>query len=156
LRVDLIGQNLSQRDWVVSEALHTYFRVGEAEGLAVSGLEGTQFVDKLQDNALMTQNGPLRIDPPLDRVFQDHIGPAIIEDTRHGRAIELQKDGSAATVVWNPGQEGARGFADMPDDDYHVMVCVEACNALKNSYTLHTGEAHTLSMTLSSSPRKGR
>ncbi len=149
LRVDLIAQNLSQRDWVVSEALHTYFRIGEAEGLAIRGLEGVQYVDKLQDNALLTQDGTLNIDPPLDRVFLDHTGPAIIEDTRQGRAIELGKDGSASTVVWNPGAEGARGFADMPDADYHVMVCVEACNAVKNRYTLHAGATHTLSMTLS-------
>lgn len=149
LRVDLIGQNLSQRDWIVGEALHTYFRVGEAEGLAIRGLEGIQYVDKLRNNALLTQNETLRVDPPLDRVFQDHTGTVIIDDTGQGRAIELTKDRSASTVVWNPGKEGARGLADMPDDDYHVMVCVEACNALKNSYTLHAGEAHTLSMTLS-------
>jgi glucose-6-phosphate 1-epimerase len=106
-------------------------------------------VDKLQDNALLTQDGTLKIDPPLDRVFLDHTGPAIIEDAGQGRAIEIGKDGSASTVVWNPGAEGARGFADMPDNDYHVMVCVEACNALKNHYTLHAGETHTLTMTLS-------
>lgn len=149
LRVDLIGQNLSHRDWVVSEALHTYFRVGEAEGLAIRGLEEIQYVDKLQDSALLTQNGTLRLDPPLDRVFLDHTGPAIIDDTRQGRAIEVGKDGSASTVVWNPGAEGARGFADMPDNDYHAMVCVEAGNALKNRYTLPAGATHTLGMTLS-------
>jgi glucose-6-phosphate 1-epimerase len=149
LRVDLIGQNLSQRDWVVSEALHTYFRVGEAQGLAIRGLEGVQYVDKMQDQSLLTQTGTLRIAPPLDRVFLDHTGLVTIEDAGHGRAIELTKEGSASTVVWNPGEEGARAFADMPDQDYHAMVCVEACNALKNSYTLRAGESHTLSMALS-------
>jgi glucose-6-phosphate 1-epimerase len=149
LRVDLIGQNLSQRDWVVSEALHTYFCVGEAEGLAIRGLESVQYVDKLQNQSLLTQTGTLRIAPPLDRVFLNHTGPITIEDAGHARAIELTKQGSASTVVWNPGEEGARAFADMPDQDYHAMVCVEACNALTNSYTLRAGESHTLSMTLS-------
>jgi len=152
LHVDLIGQNLSQRDWVVSEALHTYFRVGEAEGLAVRGLEDVQYVDKLQDQGLLTQTGTLRIAPPLDRVFLDHAGPITIEDAGLGRAIEISKEGSASSVVWNPGEEGARGFADMPDDDYRVMVCVEACNALKNSYTLRAGEAHTMRMTIALAP----
>ena len=148
LRVDLIGQNLSQRDWVVSEALHTYFRVGEAEGLAISGLEGVEYVDKLEGSALLTQSGTLHIAPPLDRVFLDHSAPAIIQDAGHGRAIELTKDGSASTIVWNPGEHGARAFADMPDDQYHAMVCVEAGNALKNSYTLRAGESHTMSMSI--------
>jgi glucose-6-phosphate 1-epimerase len=148
LQVDLIGQNRSTRDWIVSEALHTYFRVGEAEGLAIRGLEGLPYIDKQQGQALLTQTSTLRIAPPLDCVFLDHHGATVIEDIGHGREIEMTKAGSASTVVWNPGPEGVKAFADMPDDQYHAMVCVEAGNALKNRYTLKAGATHTLSMIL--------
>jgi glucose-6-phosphate 1-epimerase len=45
------------------------------------------------------------------------------------RKIRVGKTGSRVTVVWNPGAEMAKKIADMPDDGYKIMVCVEAANA---------------------------
>lgn len=146
LRVELTGHNLSGEEWTISEALHTYFRVAEAEGLTIRGLEGTRYFDKNRDFAEFTQGEPLSLDPPMDCVYVDHTGSVVIEDG--GRKIEIGKQNSASTIVWNPGAEGVKAFADMPDDQYHRMVCVEAGNALGNSYQLAPGEKHTLGMTI--------
>ena len=155
LTLALVGENRSDRDWVVSEALHTYFRVAESEGLVIDGLDGAVGVDKLRDDRRTTQEGPLRLDPPMDCVFVGHSGRAVIEDSGNRRRIVIDKAHSASTVVWNPGAEGARGFADMPDDQYAHMVCVEAANALDNAYVLAAGETHRMTMTLAVIPTPG-
>ncbi|MFO7604157.1 MAG: D-hexose-6-phosphate mutarotase [Gammaproteobacteria bacterium] len=152
LQLELIAENRSRQDWVVSEALHTYFRVAEAEGLTLRGLEGVRYQDKLRDSAVATQDGVLRIAPPLDCVYLDHPGTVVIEDDGNQRAIELRKQNSHSTIVWNPGAEGVKAFADMPDDQYHAMLCVEAGNALDNAYRLKAGETHRLGMSIATRP----
>ncbi|MDT8385813.1 MAG: D-hexose-6-phosphate mutarotase [Gammaproteobacteria bacterium] len=148
LTMELIGENRSNRDWVVSEAFHTYFRVANADGLTLEGLDGATYIDKLHDGQRFTQTGPLSVTTPMECVFVDHPDQVILEDSSNQRQIVMQKTNSASTVVWNPGPEGARGFADMPDDQYAHMVCVEAANALDNAYTLKAGESHSMTMTL--------
>lgn len=145
LTMALTGENRSDQDWTMSEALHTYFRVADARELEVEGLEGIAYVDKVAGGHGV-QHEALRLAAPMDRVYLDHSGAVIIHD--HRRRIHVHKSGSASTVVWNPGPEGARGFADMPDEDWVSMVCVEAANALDNAYTLKAGASHTLTMTL--------
>ncbi|MEF8981231.1 D-hexose-6-phosphate mutarotase [Thiohalorhabdus sp.] len=143
LEMALIGENRSDRDWMVSEALHTYFRVAEAPGMQVDGLEGHAYADRVAD-ARRTQEGPLQVATPMDCVYLHHEGAATLHDAGNGRQIAVAKAGSASTIVWNPGLEGAQGFGDMPDEDYVHMVCVEAGNALDDAYTLPAGANHTL------------
>jgi glucose-6-phosphate 1-epimerase len=144
LEMRLEGENRSHTDWTVSEALHAYFRVAEATETAVEGLQGKEYADKLRDGARSTQDGPLQVAAPMDRVYLDHQGPAVLHDAGNGRRIRVTKAGSASTIVWNPGPAGARDCEDMPDDGYRTMVCVEAGNALDKAYTLPAGAHHTL------------
>ena len=148
LTLELVGENRSERDWVVSEAFHTYFRVANADGLTLGGMDNTTYIDKLRDDQRFTQAGPLQVSVPMDCVFVDHPDTVVLEDSGNQRQIVMQKTHSASTVVWNPGPEGAKGFADMPDDQYAHMVCVEAANALDNAYTLKAGESHRMAMSI--------
>jgi glucose-6-phosphate 1-epimerase len=147
LEVELRGENRSPQDWSVSEALHTYFSVAQAPGLVVKGLEGVQYFDKNRDFAEFTQDETLAIQAPMDCVYVDHAGDVEIQD--QARTIIMEKQNSASTIVWNPGEQGVKAFADMPDADYQTMVCVEAGNALQNSYSLPAGQTHSLKMWLS-------
>lgn len=147
LEVELKGENLSQQDWTVSEALHTYFRVAQAPGLLISGLEGASYFDKNRDFAEFTQTESLKLQAPMDCVYVDHSAAVKIHD--QGRNILIEKQNSASTIVWNPGEQGVKSFADMPDADYQIMLCVEAGNALQNSYSLAAGQSHSLKMWLS-------
>lgn len=145
LTLELTAENRSDEDWIISEALHTYFRVADVRHLEVKGLTGLTYVDKVHGERAV-QQGPLRVAAPMDRVYLDHQGTAILQDAR--RLIQVDKAGGASTVVWNPGAEGAKGFADMPDDSWLSMVCVEAANALDDAYILKAGACHTLTMTI--------
>lgn len=146
LEVELIGENRSDQAWYVTEALHTYFKVAQAPGLVIEGLEGKTYYDKNQDFAPFTQADTLKVQAPMDCVYVDHTGSVVMKD--QGRDIVMDKANSASTIVWNPGAEGVKAFADMPNDQYQHMVCVEAGNALQNGYELAAGARHVMTMTL--------
>ena len=142
LRMALVGENRSDHEWLVSEALHTYFRVAQAAGMVIDGLDSTAYYDKLDRSARRTLSGELSLTTPIESVFVGHAGDVVLHDGE--RNIVMRQDNGHTVVVWNPGAEGAKGFADMPDDQYRHMVCVEAGNALDDAYRLAPGASHTL------------
>ncbi|MCL7752092.1 D-hexose-6-phosphate mutarotase [Guyparkeria hydrothermalis] len=146
LHLELAAENRGDAEWQVSEALHSYFRVRDARGVHIDGLAGLRYWDKQQGGVRGRQSSDVIVQPPIDRVFFDHRGEAVIHDA--GRRLRIAKDGSATTVVWNPGPEGVRGFDDIPDDAWSTMLCVETANALDNAYRLGPGERHVLSATI--------
>lgn len=153
LTIELHAHNLSEESWTVSEALHSYFRVDDARGLSVDGLDGLAYWDKQQGGVRGTQERPLKVDPPVDRVFFGHVGDAVLHDRE--RDIRVGKRNSATTVVWNPGPQGVRTFDDIPDDAWRKMLCVETANAIDNRYRLAPGDTHTLSATIHAEPTAG-
>lgn len=147
LSVELIGENLSEKTWWVTEALHSYFAVENAENILIEGLKNTNYLDKNQDFNPFIQTDDLQIKTPLDFVYLNQIGPVTIHDK--SRKILLEKQNSASTIVWNPGAEGVKQFADIPAEDYAKFICVEAGNALQNGYFLAPNEKHSLKMVVS-------
>lgn len=146
LHLELAAENRGDAEWHLSEALHSYFRVSDARGVHIDGLAGLRYWDKQQGGVRGRQSSEVIVRPPIDRVFLDHRGEAVIHDA--GRRLRITKHGSASTVVWNPGPEGVRGFDDIPDDAWSTMLCVETANALDNAYRLGPGERHVLSATI--------
>jgi len=47
-------------------------------------------------------------------------------------------------VVWNPWVGIAASMADLDDDDYQRMLCVETANAGPDKVEIAAGEAHRL------------
>ena len=146
LRLDLTAENRDDETWELSEALHSYFRVRDARDVNVHGLEGLTYWDKQQGGRRGIQTSPLRICPPVDRVFFGHLGRSVIDDG--SRRITIDKAGSASTVVWNPGPDGVLDFDDIPANDWHELLCVETANAIDDRYVLRPNERHTLSTTI--------
>jgi glucose-6-phosphate 1-epimerase len=52
-------------------------------------------------------------------------------------------------VVWNPWSEKSKQMADMQDDGYETMVCLETANALKDFIIVKPAESYTLKVTIS-------
>ena len=67
-----------------------------------------------------------------------------IEDTVRDRVIRIRKDGSAATVVWNPWIEKSTAMSDFGDDEWIETICVETCNAGSTEVLLGPGERHRM------------
>lgn len=129
LRIELITRNTGDTPVTITQALHTYFRVGDISRVRVQGLDGVRYLDKVDHFAEKTQDGAVGFSGEVDRVYNDAGSSLSIEDAALGRRIRIESEGSRTAVVWNPWADIARSMADLDDEDYKRFVCVETANA---------------------------
>jgi len=144
LEMELITHNNGAAPIVISQALHTYFRVGDISKVTLHGLDDTDYLDKLEHYRLKVQHGPLTINEEIDRIYLDTIAECVIEDRTLNRNIVINKCGSHSTVVWNPWQETASKMGDLGEQGYRKMLCVESSNAADDNVTIEPEKAHHL------------
>jgi glucose-6-phosphate 1-epimerase len=145
LRVELVTHNTGNDSITISQALHSYFRVGDITSVSVLGLDGINYIDKANDSARKTQAGPLTISSEVDRIYTDTSGDLTIDDASLERKISIASSGCSTAVVWNPWVEIAASMADLDDDDYLQMLCVETANAGPETVTITAGDCYRLS-----------
>jgi len=98
------------------------------------------------------QSGPISIAEEVDRIYLD-VSPALtIEDPTLHRRINITSSGSKTAVVWNPWVDNAAKMADLQDDDYQKLVCVETANAANEVIQIQPGTANSLSADYRISP----
>lgn len=129
LKVALVTRNSGDERITISQALHTYFYVGDISKVQVLGLDGIDYLDKVDGFAEKTQSGPVTIIGEVDRIYKGVTGELVIEDESLGRKIRIASSGCSTAVVWNPWSEIAASMGDLDDDDYKKMICVETANA---------------------------
>lgn len=129
LKVALVTRNSGDKSITISQALHTYFYVGDISKVQVLGLDGIDYLDKVDGFAEKTQSGPVTINGEVDRIYKGVTGELVIEDESLGRKIRIASSGCSTAVVWNPWSEIAASMGDLDDDDYKKMICVETANA---------------------------
>jgi glucose-6-phosphate 1-epimerase len=129
LNLELITRNPTNRTFHITQALHTYFKVGHINQIAISGLEGTKYVDKADNGLQKLQAGAVTIDKEVDRIYQGIHGEVLIDDAAFSRRIRITSTGSKTAVVWNPWEKIAAEMGDLKNDDYEYFVCVETANA---------------------------
>jgi glucose-6-phosphate 1-epimerase len=131
LQLALVTRNTGDAPFTITQALHTYFSVGDIAATRVTGLEGTQYIDKAAGagGAIKQQDGAVSIAAEVDRVYLGVPSALAIVDGAQNRTIRITSSGNQTAVVWNPWAEIAAGMADLQDDDYTRFVCVETTNA---------------------------
>lgn len=144
LRVTLLTQNTGNDTITISQALHTYFYVGDISKVQVLGLDGTTYLDKPDGFAQKTQSGPVVIDGEVDRIYTGVTGELVIDDASLGRRIRIASGGCSTAVVWNPWIQIAAAMADLEDDDYRKMLCVETANAGPETVEIAAGDEYRL------------
>lgn len=144
LRVEFSVTNTDTVPWPFALALHSYFRVRDIDQLGLSGLSGQPYWDAVAHLANPAHRqiqaaDPIRFAGETDRVYAAANGPLTLrESLLRGLRIE-QSAGFTETVVWNPGAAGAATLADMPDDGFRHMACVEAAK-IDEPVTLAPGQ----------------
>jgi D-hexose-6-phosphate mutarotase len=134
--------NTGDAPFAFEVALHTYFAVSAAEAVAVGGLSGCDYADKVAGAVRRRQGGePIRFEGEVDRVY-DSGGPVTLADPARARPVQIESAGAGSTVVWNPGAIKARALADMSPDGFHGFACVETGNVGDRSVTLSPGGRH--------------
>ncbi len=144
LRVELVTHNSGAENVTISQALHTYFQVGDISKVSVLGLEGAEYIDKVDDSTRKIQTGPVTIDAEVDRIYTGVTGELVIDDASLGRKIHITSTGCSTAVVWNPWAETAASMADLDDDDYRKMICVETANAGPETVEIAAGSYYRL------------
>jgi D-hexose-6-phosphate mutarotase len=152
LEVFLCTRNTGPEAIEVGGALHTYFQVADIDLVAIEGLDGRDYIDRLDDDSVKTQEGVITIAEEVDRVYLDTTDECVIVDPVLQRRIHVAKAGSRTTVVWNPWMDKSKRMGDFPDDGYRSMVCVEATNTASDVYTVPQGGEHVLSQVIRSTP----
>lgn len=156
LRQQLVTENIGSTPASLTQALHNYFRVGDATRVEVDGVDGVTYQDKYENYAqTRRQQGPWSLRDPRDpgrsdRIYSPAGGRYVLRDPVLKRRIELRTEGSRALVAWNPGADAAAKMADV-GDGWRDYVCLEAANAGPDVVTVAPGGRHVLAQTLSSS-----
>lgn len=146
LRLALGTRNTGKTPFHITQALHSYFAVGDIAQTTVTGLDGCRYIDKATGagGAMPSQKGAVIIAAEIDRIYTGAPAVLTIEDAALERRIRIASAGSHTTVVWNPGAVIAAGMADLEDDAYQRFVCVETANAADEVVTVPAGGGHRL------------
>jgi len=153
LDLTLEVRNTGSREFVHEEALHTYFAVSDSRRITIEGLQGTDYISKVENMDRKTQTDRLvTIDREVDRVYQNTQAPCRLEDPGFGRTITVEKENSNTTVVWNPWIDKSVNMADFGDEEWTGMVCIETANSGENAVRLEAGQTHRLRAVIRSTP----
>jgi len=137
LDVELAITNTSDTPFDFTAALHTYLLVDDVRRARLGGLFGVRYTDTTNGREQHQELDPFSFAGEIDRIYWDAKGPLTLA-TAAGRT-QITREGFDDVVVWNPGPVRAAALADLPDDDWLQMLCVEAAQ-IGHPVTLAPGQ----------------
>ena len=144
LDIEFGVDNLGEAAFSFTGALHTYLRVVQVEDVAIEGLYGFSYVDKVDGSGPKKDTGTqLLIEAETDRIYQKASRPLL---QAANLSLGIQADGFPDVVIWNPWVECCAQMADMKTDDWRRMLCIEA--AATHPVTVAAGESWSGRQTL--------
>ena len=144
LTIELITHNTGQQPFTITQALHSYFHIGDLSNVAVLGLANKTYIDKVDEGKEKTQAGSVTFTEECDRIYLDVPSTLTIEDSSLKRKIEITATNSKTAIVWNPGADISAKMADLGDKDYLNFVCVETANAANETVEVAAGEQYKM------------
>ena len=144
LEVRLTTTNLDSETLNFTQALHTYFPTPAIEETKVDGLQGSKYIEF--GEGPFEQHDLVSFARETDMVYTQ------AQDTQRiitpDGIIEVSRENSRSCVLWNPWIDKSKRLSNFADDEYHVMLCLEAANVLEDSVELAPGDKHTLATSL--------
>lgn len=144
LTIDLIARNTGSESFTITQALHTYFKVGDINRVSVLGLDNQAYLDKVDGGKQKTQAGQVTFSGECDRIYLDVPAELAIEDRALNRKITITASNSSTAIVWNPGADVSAKMADLGDRDYKNFVCVETANAANEIIEVPSGDRYKM------------
>ena len=129
LTIELLTRNTGEQPFSITEALHTYFNVGDATKVEVLGLEHTEYLDKKSDFVKVCQVGAITLSEETDHIHTDIKHGLVLNDPAFKRKIKISSSGNKNVVVLNPWVKGSAEMKDLDKDDYKHFICLEIANA---------------------------
>ena len=150
LKLTLTSRNQGEQPVTLSQALHSYFAVSDVRQVQVEGVEGLNYIETLADWETRPQQGALTFAGETDRIYLATPQRLSIVDAHWQRRITLASSGSRSAVIWNPWTDRARELADMADDGWQRMLCIETANVWDDVVELKPGASHSLGLIIGS------
>ena len=144
LEVKLTTRNTGSKIFSLSQALHSYFNVSDVNNISISGLDGKNYLDKLDDFNSKRQSGDVTISEEIDRIYQQAPESVWLKDTGFDRTINIKSLGSNTTVIWNPWLTSVAKITDLDDSSYRNFICVETANAADDMVTIQPNNEHAI------------
>ncbi len=126
-------------------AFHTYFAVPNVAQVSVAGLEGTIYIDKMDNLTRKQQEGEVTISAVTDRIYLD--APAR-QTLKSAEGIVTIESDAKCTVVWNAWTND-KNMVDLGEGNHVGYICVERCDVADHAVTLQPGDKYQTWMTLS-------
>ena len=145
LTVELKTTNRDEKEFKLTQALHSYFKLSDISNAVVKGLDSKPCFDALIDEN-STQNGDITFNQEFDKVFQKVDSELILNDK--DKTIKIKSEGSSSVVVWNPWIDKCKRMSAMKDGAYREFVCIESANAFEDCKILKPNESHILKATI--------
>ncbi|EKT4475793.1 D-hexose-6-phosphate mutarotase [Pseudomonas putida] len=144
LTLSLTSRNMGNTPVTISQALHSYFAVSDVRQTRVEGVDGLGYIETLANWEQRQQQGALMFAGETDRIYLNTPQTLSIVDPHWNRRITLASSGSRSAVIWNPWTERAKELADMADDGWQRMLCIETANVWDDLVELKPGASHSL------------
>jgi glucose-6-phosphate 1-epimerase len=139
LRVALDVKNTGTTPWSFAAALHTYLRVDDIANVRLHGLQGAPRWDAVRDVRHAEPSNALAFDTEFDSVYGATAVPLRL--AQPSGVLQIAQSATCTeTVVWNPGSALCARLADLPQDGYRHMLCVEAAR-IDDNVVLPAGAA---------------
>lgn len=146
LTMELITANLDEKEFELTEALHTYFPVSNIADVKIKGLMDKPYFDALTSKECV-QKGEITFDSEFDVVFQEVDSEIVLEDAI--KEVHIKNEGSKSVIVWNPWIEKCSRMSGMNPEAYREFVCIESANARDDKKILKSNGKHTLKTIIS-------
>lgn len=124
LEMELAVLNSGEQPLAFTAALHNYLRCEDVRESRVTGLLGCAFEDSLHGTPHRQEIEPQAIVGEIDRIYWNVDAPVLLQAPQ--RRLALTTAGFPDRVIWNPGPAKAAALADLPDEDWRHMLCIEA------------------------------
>lgn len=125
-------ENTGQTGFEWGGGLHPYWAVSSLEACELLGLEATPGLDNLSGRPLPPQVQPWRFGSEgMEYLFE---GLPSLQLRTPTHTLLLQGRGFTQWMVWNPGLEGGRALADLPDHEALQFICIEPVCARPMQY----------------------
>jgi len=149
LTLELTTTNVGPAPVSFEEALHAYFAVVNVESAFVQGLEGNRYIDKTDNRTEKMQPDDIYLSGETDRVYLDTQQALRLFDPNQERCINVEKQNSQTTVVWNPWVQKSIDLKDLGTDAWKHFVCIETSNVAPFAVELQPGDSHMMAAVIS-------
>ena len=141
LEIEMKTSNKDTKEFLLTQAFHTYFAVSDIGDVVISGLDGKKYLDSLTGQEEL-QKGDITIDREVDRIYKE--SAEVIELADKKRVVKIEAKNSNSVIVWNPWVAKCARMSGMQKEAYKKFVCIESANALDDFKVVQPNESVSL------------